>query len=188
MSNVYELRSNHDSFSHFDEKNEDVKNILVYRYWEWANIDLNTYQPVVLELGTSNFGKRNFKMDITIAANCLLVLSEKAVECLKDLLEKTGQIIPITTDSKRKKFYGFYANKNVYDLSIVNLDKSDYRQAERGKIFHKVVLNESYPKDDYIFTVRELAMRIYATDKFKELIEKNNLGGLRFDRTVEVSD
>ena len=126
-------------------------------------------------------------MDITIGANCLLILSERAVECLKDLLEKTGQIIPIITNSKRKKFYGFYANKNVYDLSLVNLEKSDYRQAERGKIFHKVVLNESYPHDDYIFTIRELAMKIYATDRFRELVEKHNLGGLRFDRVVEVS-
>lgn len=55
-------------------------------------------------------------------------------------------------------------------------------------MFDKVVLNNFYFKNDYIFTIKEVGMRIYATDKFKELVEKNNLGGLSFDDVVEVSD
>lgn len=188
MTKVYKLWPDFDHHTSFLEQYDDVHNMFIDKYRDWKNIDISTYEPVVLHTYRTQEGIKNFKMDITPAAHGLIILSEKAVEVLKDVLDGTGQIIPIVTDSKRKKFYGFYPNKNVYTLSIVNMDKTDYRQAPKGKLFYKIILNEKYPKNDYIFTIDEVLSEIFVTDKFKELVEENNLGGLSFDRIVEVSD
>ena len=136
----------------------------------------------------SEEGKRNFQMDIGIIDGSLMILSEKAINVLKNIIEETGQIIPIETESKKKKFFGFYPNKNVYDSSIINFEKSDWKQAEKGKIIHKVVLNNNYPKDDYLFTLFDVRTSIYVTEKFKELVEKHDLKGFDFSKEILVSD
>lgn len=188
MNHVYELWPDFEHHTSFLEQFDDVDNMFFRKYLDWKKVDIETYQPVILHNYRTQEGIKNFKMDITPSERGLIVLSERAVECLSDILEKTGQILPIATNSKRKKFYGFSPNKNVYDLSVINLEKSEWKQSVNGKLFHKVVFNSKYPKDDYIFTVYGGPLDIFVTDKFKELVEKNNLGGLSFDRIVEVSD
>jgi hypothetical protein len=130
-------------------------------------------------------GKKNYQMDIA-RTNGLIIFSEKAIDILKDILEQTGQIVPIITESKRKKFFGFYANKNIYDDSIINFEKSDYAQYEKGKVFRKIILNNQYPKNDYIFTLASYAMGCFVTEKFKEIVEKNDLKGFEFNEYTEI--
>lgn len=118
----------------------------------------------------------------------MFIFSEKAIQVLKEILEKTGQIIPIETESKRKKYYGFYPSKNVYDGSIINWEKSRWWQAEKGKIIDKLVLNNNSPKDDFLFTLFDERMNAFVTEKFKELVEKNDLKGFDFSKEIPVSD
>lgn len=52
-------------------------------------------------------GIKNYKKDIFLKGG-LIILSEKALKVLKPILEKKGQFVEVETDSKRKKFFGFY--------------------------------------------------------------------------------
>lgn len=186
MSKVYQLSSDYENYSIFLEKYTNIKNSFIYKYWEWETIELKNYDPVIFELHASGNGKKNYKMDVCTFVGGIVILSEKAVESLKEILKQSGQIIPIVTPSKRKKFYGFYPSRNVYDLSIVNLSKSSYTEAERGKIFYRIALNNKYPKDDYIFVLKEHAMRSFVTEKFKTVVEEAGLVGFDFSVGQEI--
>jgi len=76
--------------------------------------------------------------------------------------------------------------KNIYDDSIINLDKSEYNQYEKGKVFHKIILNQSYPKDDYLFVLSSYAMGCFVTEKFKQIVEEHNLQGFDFSDYNEI--
>jgi hypothetical protein len=186
MSKVYQLTSDLENFSFFIEKYTHVDNTFLRKYWEWKEIDLTTYEPVKYELCAGDNGKKNYQMDVSTFSSGIIIFSEKAIDILKDILEKTGQIVPIITESKRKKFFGFYANKNIYDDSIINFEKSEWRQAEKGKIINKVVLNNKYPKEDYLFVVFDEPMTVFVTEKFKELVENNDLKGFEFNDYTEI--
>ena len=185
MSKVYELQNDLENYAHFLETYEDVNNTFLDKYWKWKTIDLKTYEPVQYELLGSDTGKKNYQFDIS-RTNGLIIFSEKAIEVLKEILEQNGQIVPIITPSKRKKFFGFYPNKNIYDDSIINLKKSDFAQYEKGKVFRRIVLNNQYPKNDYIFTLASYAMGCFVTEKFKEVVEKNDLKGFEFNEYTEI--
>lgn len=185
MSRVYKLHSDLENCAHFTERYKDVDNVFIKQYWEWKNIDLTSYIPVKYELCSAGNGVKNYRFDIS-RTNGLIIFSEKAVNVLKDILEQTGQIVPIVTESKRKKFFGFYANKNIYYDSIINFEKSDWRQAEKGKIFSKVVLNNKYPKNDFLFVLLDEPMTVFVTDKFKQIVEENDLKGFEFNEYTEV--
>jgi hypothetical protein len=185
MNKVYQLKSDLENYANFVEKYTDVHNMFIDKYWEWKSIDLNNYEPVKCELIHSGNNKKNYQFDVA-RINGLIIFSEKAIDVFKDILEKTGQIVPIITESKRKKFFGFFANKNIYDSSIINFKKSEYNQYEKGKVFHKIVLNNTYPKNDYLFVLFDEPMIVFVTEKFKNLVEKNDLKGFEFNEYTEV--
>lgn len=190
MNKVYQLYSDFENYSFFLEKYDQVNNRFVNKYWGWKAINLNNYELVQYELCTAGNRKRNYQTDISTFSGGLLVFSEKATEALKEILEQNGQLVPIITESKRKKFIGFYPNKNIYDDSIINLEKSEYAQYEKGKVFSKIVLNNNYPKDDYIFTLKSYAMHSFVTEKFKDLVETHSLKGFDFSeyREIKIED
>ena len=131
-----------------------------------------------LELKKSENGQINYQFDICVDYS-LLILSERAVEILKPILEGKGQFLEIITPSKRKKFIGFYPS-NVYSNDLADLSKSDWGENEKGKLFFKMIF-QKYPQNEYIFVVDGSALTIYATEKFKKLFEGNNLKGLCFE-------
>ena len=190
MTRVYQLKSDFENYSTFLEEYDNVDNRFINQYWEWKNVDLTIYTPISYKLTASDNNKKNYQMDISSFGSGLIIFSEKAINILKDILEQNGQILPIITPSKRKKFFGFYPNKNIYDDSIINLEKSEWRQAEKGKIFHKIVLNNNYPHNDFIFTLKSYSMSCFITEKFKELVEKHDLKGFDFSeiRQIKIED
>lgn len=185
MSKVYQLKSDLENCAHFHEVYENVKNMFIDKYWGWKSIDLTNYEPVKYELIPAGHGKKNYQFDIARTSG-LIIFSEKAIDVLRGILEQNGQIVPVITESKRKKFFGFYANKNIYDDSIINFEKSEWRQAEKGKIISKIVLNNNYPQHDYIFVVESYAMGVFVTEKFKDLVEKNDLKGFELNEYTEI--
>jgi hypothetical protein len=189
MTKIYSLKSDLEKYSHFLEQYKNVDESFIRKYWNWKYIDLNRYEPVIYKLHPGENRKKNYHMDIS-TSHGLIIFSEKAIVALRDILEKNGQIVPIITESKRKIFLGFYANKNIYDDDIINLEKSEYSQYENGKVFGKIVLNNNYPKDDYIFSLSSYSMGTFVTDKFKQLVETHDLKGFDFSefREVQVSD
>lgn len=188
MNKVYQLKQDLENYANFLEQWDNLENTFHNKYWNWKDVNLDTYQPIKVKLYTSDTGKKNFKTDISRITGGLFIFSEKAIQVLKEILEQTGQVIPIETESKRKKFYGFYPNKNTYNDSIINLEKSVWREAEKGKIINRLVLNNSYPKDDYLFTLFDEPMDAFVTEKFKDLVEKNDLKGFDFSKEILISD
>lgn len=178
MSKLYRLYSDYENYSSLKEIYEKPESKFHMKNWNWKKIELDSYQPVNLELKKSENGQKNYQFDICVDYS-LLILSERAVEILKPLLEGKGQFLEIITPSKRKKFIGFYPN-NIYSNNLADLDKSDWGENEKGKLFFKVVF-KTYPQDEYIFVVDGSALTIYATEKFKKLLEDNNLKGLYFE-------
>jgi hypothetical protein len=45
---------------------------------------------------------------------------------------------------------------------------------------YKTILNSDSLKDDPLFVLSDDPMKVYVTEKFKELVENNNLKGLDF--------
>lgn len=186
MSKVYQLTSDLEKYSHFLEQYKNVDETFIKKYWNWKYIDLNLYEPVIYKLYPGDNGKKNYHMDIS-TSHGLIIFSEKAIVVLRDILESSGQIVPIITESKRKKFFGFYPNKNIYNDSIINFNKSEFNQYEKGKVFGKIILNNNYPKDDYIFSLSSYSMGCFVTENFKNLVEKYNLQGFDFSDFTEIS-
>jgi hypothetical protein len=186
MKHAYRLQSDFENFSTFNEIYEDVNNKFFNKYWNWKKIELENYESVKYKLLRSNKGHKNYQLDISTFGAGLIVLSENTVKSLKEILEENGQIVEIITESKRKKFYGYYVNKNIYGDEIINFEKSEWRQAEKGKLFYNVVLNNNYPKDDYIFVLKSHSVTVFVTEKFKKLVEENNLKGFCFNEYSEI--
>lgn len=183
MNKLYKLYADSKNLSSFIQYETVLDSYFYIKYWNWKKVELESYQPIKLELRKSDNGKKNYQFDLTVDNN-LLVLSEKAVDVLKPILENKGLFLEIVTDSKRKKFIGFYPN-NVYSHDIANLDKSDWGQSDKGKIFFKMVF-KTYPEEEYIFAVDGSALNIYATEKFKQIVEENDLKGLFFEELVVI--
>lgn len=184
---IYELQADLKNYSCFYEFCQTLEETFFHKYYGWQKIDLLKYVPIKLKLYQSDTGKKNFKTDINIVSG-LIILSDRALEVLKPIFEGKGQFVEIETGSKRKKFFGFYPNNCGYELDMVNLEKTDWSQAEKGKLFYRFVFNNTYPKEEYLFTLKEALSTIFVTDKFKELVEKNNLKGFDFSREVEIID
>lgn len=185
MNKIYELQEDLENYSVFYEDLKNQENTFFDKYYGWQYIDLKTYKPIKFKLYRNYKGIKNVKKDISITSG-LMILSEKALEVLKPILEGKGQFVTIEMESKRKKFFGFYPNNSGYGLNILNMGKTDWRQAERGKIFYRYVFNENYPKEEYLFTLNEALSIIFVTDKFRELIEKHDLKGLDFSRETLI--
>lgn len=188
MIKVYKLKQDLENFAHFIDQWDKLEDSFSSQYWGLKTIDLNAFKPLKLKLYASDTGKKNYQTDISFITGGLFIFSEKAINIFKEILDKTGQIIPIETESKKKNFYGFFPNKNIYDDSIINLDKSVWRQAEKGKIITKLVLNHNYPQNDFLFTLCDSPSICLVTDKFKELVENHDLKGFDFSKEIEISN
>lgn len=95
-------------------------------------------------------------------------------------------MLEINTLSKRKKFWLFYPNKNVYGDEIVNLEKSKYEQCENGKVFDKLIFNKNVPQNNFIFVYKDEICDCYVDDNFKKLVEDNGLIGFDFTYVMEI--
>lgn len=188
MNKVYELRQDLENYTHFIDQWEKLEDSFSSQYWGLKTIDLNLFKPLKLKLYASDTGKKTYQNDISFVTGGLFIFSEKAISVFKEILKNTGQIIQLETESKKKKFCGFFPNKNIYTDVIINFDKSVWRQAEKGKIIKKLVLNNNYPRNDFLFTLYDSPSICLVTDKFKELVENHDLKGFDFSKEIEVID
>ena len=111
------------------------------------------------------------------------MFSESALTALADILEPRGQLLPVITESKRKKFYGYYPTNPL--SGCFDKEKSIYEEWPNGLMIRKPFLIAQNITDDYLFSVEEDMRRVFVTDKFKQRVEDANLLG--FDFSVETS-
>ena len=140
------------------------------------------YQPIKLELGRSDSGKKNYQFDFSGALNPFLVFSESALTALADILEPRGQLLPVITESKRKRFFGYYPTNPL--SGCFDKEKSIYEEWPNGLMIRKPFLIAQNITDDYLFSIEEDISRVFVTDKFKQRVEDANLLG--FDFSIEI--
>jgi len=110
------------------------------------------------------------------------VFSEAALIALEDILLPRGQVLPVITKSKKKKFYGYYPTNSL--PGCFDEKKSEYTVAERGLMVDRPVLKAKNITDDYLFTIDETMRWVFITDKFKQRVEEAGL--LAFDFSWEI--
>lgn len=147
----------------------------------WQPFEEN-YHPIVLELRRNDSGKKNYQFDLSSALSPFFVISEDALNKIGDILECRGQVLNVITESKKKKFLGYYPTNPL--SGCFNMDLSNYRVAERGLIVEKPVLISEKITDEYLFSIEEDISRVFVTDKFKSRVEEAGLLG--FDFSIEI--
>ena len=143
------------------------------------------YQPIKLELRRNELGKKNYQFDFSGALNPFLVFSESALTALADILEPRGQLLPVITESKRKKFFGYYPTNPL--SGCFDKEKSVYEEWPNGLIIRKLFLIAENITDDYLFSIEEDIGFIFVTDKFKQRVEDANLLGFDFSTEIAIS-
>ena len=183
MKKIYLLRSTSRNTCSFIQDYPSDERSIIGRSMkqDWQPFEGN-YHPIVLELRKNDSGKKNYQFDFSSALNPFFVISEDVLKKLSDVLEPRGQVLPVLTESKRKKFFGYYPTNPL--SGCLNMDASTYRVAERGLIVEKPVLIASNITDEYLFSIDEDISRVFVTEKFKRRVEETGLLG--FDFSIEI--
>ncbi|MWP62697.1 hypothetical protein [Gilliamella sp. Pas-s25] len=180
---IYRLKSDLSNYSYFIENcpkgQEDIAGRAMDRalYHHWQPFG-EEYQPVTMELYRNYYGKKNYQLDISGFTAPFYVLSERALEALSDIFLPRGQVLPIITASKRKKFWGYFPTnvlKGCFDK-----EKSIYKQWPNGLMIEHVVLIADNITDEYLFTIEEDIGRVFVTEKFKQRVEEAGLLAFTF--------
>lgn len=148
---------------------------------QWKSFYSNE-KPVVLKQCRSDTGKKNFQFDFSSMLSPFFVFSETAINALEDILLPRGQVLPVITESKKKKFLGYYPTNPL--SGCFDKEKSKYREAERGLIVERPVLIAKNISDEYLFSIEESIRWVFVTDKFKQRVEEAGL--LAFDFSWEI--
>ena len=186
MKKIYLLRTTLRDTSFFmqdcPEDEEGIQGRAMDQRWKPFGDD---YQPIKLELVRNDFGKKNYRFDLSSALNPFLVFSESALTALADILEPRGQLLPVITESKRKKFYGYYPTNPL--SGCFDKEKSIYDEWPNGLIIRKLFLIAENITDEYLFSIEESISGVFVTDKFKQRVEDANLLGFDFSTEIAIS-
>lgn len=183
-SEIYFMQSDVTNFCSFIQDYPEGEDSIIGRAMmqNWKLFD-KRYQAITLELRRNDSGKKNYQFDFSSALNPFFVISETALDKLRDILEPRGQILPVITESKKKKFFGYYPTNPL--SGCFDKEESVYREYPKGLMIEKPVLIASNITDEYLFSIEEDISRVFVTDKFKQRVEEAGLLG--FDFSVEIT-
>ena len=187
MKKIYLLESTLSDTCFFiqDDCPEDEKGIMgraMGQRWKPFGDD---YQPIKFELRRSDSGKKNYQFDFCSFLSPFFVISESALTALADILEPRGQLLPVITESKRKKFYGYYPTNPL--SGCFDKEKSIYEECPNGLMIDKPFLIAQNITDEYLFSIEEDISFVFVTDKFKQRVEDANLLGFDFSFEIPTS-
>jgi hypothetical protein len=171
---IYRYQPNGDQFESF--LHEPNIQIILEQFTSGASL-YEDWKPISLTTSSSDVREKGY---FPALCDWVPVFSELACAILKPYLKESVEFLPCATEQNERHFL-------VNILSIVNcLDK------EKSDIIYNPVTNRvssirSYCFneaciDTMIFKIPEtLGLEVYVTDKFKNLVENNNLSGLLFE-------
>ncbi|HAK9392148.1 hypothetical protein EA184_14925 [Escherichia coli] len=185
---LFKLHSNSKDYSSFIQTNwnrfyETIQYKAMHEQ-KWKPFNIDDFVIPEFELDSSDTGKKNFQHDISATSKPFIVLSENAVEALKDILESRGQFLPIITPSKRKKFIGYYPTNAIYEL--VDLEKSGNNDLDRPFTTKNLIFRKEVMFDEYLFCIGESRSCVLITEKFKERVEQAGLKGFDFNLSKTI--
>lgn len=183
MKKIYRLRSDVTNFCSFIEIYPEGQESIIGRSMDqlWQPFEqINT--SITLKLRKNEEGKKNYQFDISGSLSPFFVISEKALDILEDIILPRGQIFPVASDSKKKKFFGYYPTNSL--SNCFNYELSDYTKYPNGLMIYKPVLISKNISDEYLFSIEEGINWVFVTDKFKQRVEEAGL--LAFDFSLEI--
>jgi hypothetical protein len=111
-----------------------------------------------------------------------LILSERAVNALKDVLAPAGELL--TIDAPVPGYAGFHVMRCLREC--VDLDKSTYTRYDNGSIVvRKAAFVAAKVQDEHIFVIPEAPTSVFVSDAFKTRVEGSKLKGFVFHDTIE---
>ena len=122
--------------------------------------------------------------DITTCEADMLLLNPKAYDCLNETLSSYGELLPVEIGDDT--YYLFNLLTRLED-SVIDTENSEYEYFEEEPVGFRVLnFNENnVPQDKILFGVEGgLAYNLYCDDRFKNILEENDLNGLFFNTTL----
>jgi hypothetical protein len=109
------------------------------------------------------------------------IFNKRAVDILRHLMEHSVEILPLKSD--RGELYAV----NVLDVvDCLDNPLSDIKYLPSGGVMHidRYIFKEGCLNGKHIFKIHEeITNRVFVSDAFKEVVEKENLEGLIFRPT-----
>jgi hypothetical protein len=186
--NIYQIKASANTYDIIDldivalaEKLEEVSTfdeetlIDLLMNLPFDNTSLKSMWPE--EISCKYFGKsKEQNYDINVYTN-FLVLKMKAYNLLYDELKEFGEFLPLNVEGDKMMMFNLLTfaeeNKNLCEMSYLD-----------G--FENGLKTLSFDKSDTVIKTifkskLQGGMINFCTDRFKELVEKNNLTGIKFD-------
>lgn len=123
--------------------------------------------------------------DFPFLDTTFLAISEKGLDCLRDLINPYVEVLPLNIVNSDLKYYGLHVTK-LYDA---DLSRSDYYgNPERNYVSHIDV--HAFPEDILpeapIFRVRQTKnIRVFISEAFRKVAEENRLIGLNLHEEMK---
>lgn len=185
MSKIYLLESDVSNYSSFLQTNlnidESIQSKAMGSKWE----SFKNSAEIKLWLRNNDYGKKNYQFDISSSMSPFFIISQLAFDKLSDILEPRGVFFQVNTESKRKKFLGYYPTNPLSEC--FDKEKSVYCEYPKGLVIDKTVLIEKNITDEYLFSIEEDISRVFVTEKFKQRVEEAELLGFDFSNEVRTS-
>ncbi|MBD3671614.1 MAG: hypothetical protein HUJ29_12665 [Gammaproteobacteria bacterium] len=124
--------------------------------------------------------------DITTWKTDFLVLNQKALDVLKDVLEAMGELLPIEVAGETR--YLFNPLTHLPE-DVIDFDNSEYEYhaSEEQPVGFKVLNFDpnKVPKAQMLFRVEhDFAYNLYCDDRFIDRLKQSELNGLVFNPTL----
>ena len=133
------------------------------------------WQPMEIRFSDA-FGGKKKKETPDISLNVgKLFLSEKAFDCLKNLIEANGELLPVRYDNKTGYiFNGLTTIKHNEKLSTHDPMNNSF----------SIIFDESDTACNSIFKTEIDYSAYFCQNEFKRIVEKNNLTGINFSEDI----
>lgn len=123
---------------------------------------------------------KNKKSDIPQLGANFLMVNNKILSCLNNIWDKDVEILPMLYEGDDE-----YSLVNIYRVvNCIDFELSEYKlykACDEIQKMKKYILKPETLDEVIIFRMdKYINGNIFATDKFKEVIEKNNISGLSF--------
>lgn len=138
--------------------------------------------PGFLVTPNSDNNRKRKKADAYLLSACsVMVLSERLITSGHDFFDGNGQFLRLI-DFPFKGYLAYHVTNVISDGVVWG--KSNFRQAEYGKILYKATLDESRVAGNEIFMIKEKVSSIYVSENFRRHFEENFFVGLDFSSPI----
>ena len=183
---VYRLYSQLDEWGFFSEREPldqpSLKSLSMEQWWQPFPAD---FSPPFFNLEPNEEERLRPDLDVCCSCSPFVILSEKSVLALHDIIKTSGQLMPISTSVPKRLFFGFYPTRPV---DCHDPDNAFFDTFAAGTLIYDPALKgAALPKEPIFFTIPEDPAFIFFTEQVRQRIEEAGLNGFNFSRTVPVS-